>query len=135
MKNYQILKRILHGSEVTMTKDTAIINKYYKYGAYSEEFDFFFAMMLIQLEIIELDCGNWETGEQHYRLNEKYFKYDEKTKIKHILIKKIDNDINDYKVNIPNYKKFPTFLGVSEALEKIKKNLTRKNKLLKLKDI
>ena len=127
MTDYQILKKILHGSEVTIENNNAWLDRYKT--SYTEV-DWYFCMMLFQIKIIDVDTGNFETGETHYFLNDKFVTYDEKN-IKHISIKKIDDELK----KIIGYNNFPTFVRLSKAFDKIKNNTIRKTKLEKLENV
>jgi len=133
MTDYQLLKRILHGAEVTIEKDQAWLDRY---KTSYNEVDWDFCMMLFQIKIIDVDTGNFDTGETHYFLDDKFVRFDEKTKIKHISIKKIDEQLNDVKNTLTNrgsnYNKFSSFARIIEAFERIKNNSIRKSKLQKI---
>jgi hypothetical protein len=125
MTDYQILKNILYGAEVTIESNKAWLDRY---KTSYNEIDFDFAMMLFQIKIIDVDSGNFETGETHYFLDDKFVKVD--NKIRHISIKKIDEQLK----KIIGYNVFPTFVRLSKAFESIKNNEARKQKLKKLNE-
>ena len=126
MTDYQTLKKILHGSEVTIENNNAWLDRYKT--SYTEV-DWDFCMMLFQIKIIDVDTGNFETGETHYFLNDKFVKV--QNKIRHISIKKIDDELK----KIIGYNNFPTFVRLKEAFERIKRNTIRKTKLQKIEKI
>jgi len=135
MTDYQLLKRILHGSEVTIEKNDAWLDRY---KSTYVKVDWDFCMMLFQIKIIDVDSGNFETGETHYFLDDKFIRFDEKN-VKHVSIKKIDEQLKDVRNNLTNrgtyYNKFPTFVRLLEAFDKIRNNTIRKSKLQKLEKI
>jgi hypothetical protein len=133
MTDYQILKKVLYGAEVTIEKNKAWLDRY---KSTYMEVDWYFCMMLFQTKIIDVDTGNFKTGETHYFLDEKFIKYN--NRIKHILIKKIDEQLEDVRNTLTNrgstYSKFPTYVRLLEAFDKIKNNAIRKQKLKKLNE-
>ena len=125
MTDYQILKRVLYGAEVTIESNKAWLDRY---KTSYNEIDFDFAMMLFQIKIIDVDSGNFETGETHYFLDDKFVRIE--NKIRYISIKKIDEQLK----RIIGYNVFPTFVRLSKAFDKIKNNAIRKQKLKKLNE-
>lgn len=134
-----ILKRIIFGAEVTVTKRwtdhmhfirEAQLNKYqssYKFVDYE------FIKCLIQMEIIEESGGNFETHERHYVLNDKFLSYKD---IRCIEFGKIEKCILLY--NHPYPFKSVSDDCLSIKIEKIffelKNKLLRKEKLKKIND-
>jgi hypothetical protein len=130
MTDYQLLKKILHGAEVTIEKNNAWLDRYKSSYA---EVDWDFCMMLFQTKLIDIDTGNFETGETHYFLDDKFIRFDKKN-VKHVSIKKIDTQIKDVRNNLTYYNKFSTFVRLLEAFDKIKNNTIRKQKLEKINE-
>lgn len=118
MTDYQLLKRILHGAEVTIEGNQAWLDRY---KTSYNEVDWDFCMMLFQIKLIDIDTGNFVTGETHYFLDDKFVKI--QNKIRHISIKKIDEQLEDVKNRLPNrgsnYNKFPSLVRVLEAFDEL----------------
>jgi predicted NAD-dependent protein-ADP-ribosyltransferase YbiA (DUF1768 family) len=127
MTSYQILKSILHGATITIIDTTAYLDKYK--STYCVV-DFKFIKQLIYMDIIEKDSGNFETREEHYLLNDKFIKFDDKTRQKTILLKTMD----EHATSIKNVPKHSPYLEFEKAFEKIKHNVIRKKKLEKLEN-
>lgn len=131
MTNYQILKRILHGSTVTTILHTAYIDKYKSTYCIV---DFAFIKQLTYMDIIEKDSGNFETGEQHYLLSDKFIKINWEKYTKTILLKTMDDHVKRWLNEHYTYNVHPPFIEFEKAFEKIKNNTIRKKKLQKLKN-
>jgi len=60
------LGRLLQGSIITLnfSKNTAYINYYV--GNNTEEVSWFDSLLITEMDYIEIDSGNLETGEKHY---------------------------------------------------------------------
>ena len=63
--------KILKGSIITKTKKGAFIDKY-RINYICKEIPLILFEQLFNLDLIELDSGNFETGERHYHLNSNY---------------------------------------------------------------
>lgn len=62
----KIFNDILFYAELTTCRDRiAYINKWQSYGYH---IDFNLAEYLVKCNVVEFDSGNWETGENHFRL-------------------------------------------------------------------
>ena len=120
MKN--VLKRILYGAEVTVVGKEAYLNKY-RIGY--QKIDINNINILILLEIIEFDSGNFSTGERHYRLGESF--YSVKDKIKTIHFGKIGECIESNK-----HKLYPGSNELEKAYNDLRNQLLRKEKLKKI---
>jgi hypothetical protein len=133
MTNYEIFKKIINFSTITILEEkvgknlvetVAYIDKY-KYDGEKIN-DYYFIKTLIYLEILEIDSGNWETRERHYKLNNKY----------------IMRTYPDYIFDGINIKKLKNKLMKPYLIESVKElqniflkyetHLLRKQKLLKL---
>ena len=125
MTDYQTLKKIFYLSIVTLNKNKAHINYI--------EVDYNLISFLTLLNILELESGNFETHDNHYRLNEKYIKIN--NKIIHVSIKDIESDFERCDDNL--YYKYSdsevkSAKYIKEVFYKLKNNLQRKAKLEKL---
>ena len=132
MTNYEVFKKIINLSTITIVKDkAAYINKY---NSNFETIDYAFAKLLINFEILELDSGNFETAEQHYMLNDKYIIMNSDYKLSGIDVKKIEIDLKIPIVNKSWFGWSDNFFEIQNIFLKFKKNTIRKEKLLKIKN-
>lgn len=122
---YDITKKILFGSEVTLTND-----KEAYLGRYDEIVDYNFCFALTTREIIELDSGNWETGEEHYKLNEKFIRWEKSTRF--ILINILESDLEKATSYIQPQTITYHLTEFLNAVKVIKLNDMRKQKIKKL---
>lgn len=118
-----VLKKILYGAEITTVngKD-AYLNKYRKD---SQKIDIHNINILILLDILEFDSGNFETGERHFRLGNSF--YSVMDNIKTIHLKRIGECIENSKPT-----SYPGFNELEKAYNEIKNQTIRKLKLKKI---
>ena len=131
MTNYHTLKQILHGSIVTISGSVAYLDKYRSTYCIV---DFAFIKQLTYMDIIEKDSGNFETDEQHYLICDKFIKRNRESKTKTILLKTMDDHVNDWIRMHYTYRVHPPYLEFEKAFQMIIKNTIRKKKLEKLKN-
>lgn len=123
MNNSTLLYKIIKGSTITMTKNVCYIDRYKSsWSVVNSDF----AQYLIYMEILEEDSGNFETGEVHYKLNEKFYYF--KNKIKHIKLNEIELCINNFKY-IKTLSAGKIVTEIIEEYSKLKTKLLRKEKL------
>ena len=134
MNDYQTLIRIFKFATITfkynytLNKREAFINNYNKPDIY---IDFYFVLMLAELNILEIDSANSETHETHYKLNTDIVEIKNNIriiKLNYLIQKYILSNSN---INPDN----ETFIRINNCLIKIKDNDDRKKKLNKLKNI
>jgi len=120
------LLKILNGAVITETRNGNFINKYvFDCSCHELRKDLF--NILYNIELIELDSGNFETHERHYMLNEKYISI--KNNIKCVNLKEITNLIQ-CRSHI-----FYVTTEFCDAYFSIKKDIERKRKLNKLRNV
>jgi len=139
-----ILKQIIFGAEVTVTKiyyDQHPISSTYsyymeailnKYRASYQIINYELVRCLMQMEIIEESSGNFETHERHYTINDKFILF--KDNIKCIEFGKIEKCIllfnHKYKSISDNNS---TNIKIEKFFYELKNKLLRKEKLEKIK--
>lgn len=114
MTDYQALKKILRLATVTVNKKNAYIDYYNK-------INYSIVSILILLDIIEKESGNFDTGDNHYRLNEKFISVGDKITIS---FKKIEEALMNDKVY-----HFKQIQDLKCIFDKVKIDLQRKIKL------
>ena len=132
MNDYQTIKRILNLSEVNVIGKQAYLDRY---KINNVEIDFKLVLLLITFGILELDSGNFETGEENYFLNDKFIfidRTDENKKI--ILLTKIIERFDEQKFYFTQSFDFDRHIEIVKIFYKIKSNYIRKEKLIKLKN-
>ncbi len=117
-----VLKKILYGAEVTTVNGK---EAYLKYRNNSQKIDIHNINVLILLEIIEIDSGNFETGERHFRLGESF--YSVMDNIKTIHLNRIGKCIESTKPS-----GYPGFNELEKAYNDLMNQLIRKEKLKKI---
>lgn len=132
MNDYQTIKRILNLSEVNVIGKQAYLDRY---KINNIEIDYKLVSLLITFGILELDSGNFETGEENYFLNDVFIFIDRTDENKRIiLLSKIIERLNDQRYYfIQNYD-FDKHIETRKIFSKIRNNYIRKQKLLKLKN-
>ena len=132
MNDYQTIKRILNLSEVNIDGTQAYLDRY---KINNIEIDYKLVSLLITFGILELDSGNFETGEENYFLNDVFIFIDRTDENKRIiLLSKIIERLNDQRYYfIQNYD-FDKHIETRKIFSKIRNNYIRKQKLLKLKN-
>jgi len=132
MNDYQTIKRILNLSEVNVIGKQAYLDRY---KINNVEIDYKLVSLLITFGILELDSGNFETGEENYFLNDVFIFIDRTDENKRIiLLSKIIERLNDQRYYfIQNYD-FDKHIETRKIFSKIRNNYIRKQKLLKLKN-
>ena len=132
MNDYQTIKRILNLSEVNVIGKQAYLDRY---KINNVEIDYKLVLLLITFGILELDSGNFETGEENYFLNDVFIFIDRTDENKRIiLLSKIIERLNDQRYYfIQNYD-FDKHIETRKIFSKIRNNYIRKQKLLKLKN-
>jgi len=116
--------KILKGSVITTTKSGVFIDKYRK-GYICKKITTVLFKELYNIELIEMDSGNWETSETHYHLNSKYISI--KNNIKYINLEKITKEIEENKHRLLIEEFYDAYFS-------IKKDIERNQKIKKLKD-
>jgi predicted metal-dependent hydrolase len=126
MNDYETLKKIIFLSEVTLSKNKAYINYI--------EVDYLLISFLILLNILDLESGNFETQETHYRLHFKFIKKENNSI--HISFKEIQKEFERCDDSlIYNYIENKYAKDVKKIFYRIKNNLQRKVKLEKINSI
>jgi len=72
-ETYRIILRVLNGDDITITTSTrGVVNEcaveVNKWRKNPEKIDYQIACLLLYWELIGLDSGNFETGEEHYNI-------------------------------------------------------------------
>lgn len=129
MNNYQVFVNIINFATITISNNKAYINKY---KIDNSEIDKWFIDMLVILDFIELDSGNFETNEKHYIINNKYVKIKFTNDDKLIKIINLNKFEKVLKNHILSLYKDVHFEKVKNIYEKFKINNIRKQKLEKL---
>ena len=120
MNDYQTIKRILNLSEVNVIGKQAYLDRY---KINNVEIDYKLVLLLITFGILELDSGNFETGEENYFLNDKFIfidRTDENKKI--ILLTKIIERFNEQKFYFTQSFDFDRHIEIVKIFYKIKSN-------------
>ena len=118
------LLRILYGSVVTKKNTTFYLDLYSK--NWKEVNSPELIKTLINVDLLELESGNWDTRERHYILNTRYVSYEDG--VRHVNLKKFTEKFKGYSFLIVSDK-------VKQAYFSVKKSLERKYKLEKLNEI
>jgi hypothetical protein len=118
-----VLKKIIYGAEITTVNGKeAYLNQYRKA---SQKIDIHNINILILLDILEFDSGNFETGERHFRLGESF--YSIMDNIKTIHLNRIGKCIESNKPTL-----YPGFNELEKAYNDLRNQLIRKEKLKKI---
>lgn len=131
MTDYQVLKKIIHLSTVTINRNRAYIDYV--------EIDYYFASYLTLLNILQLDSGNFETHDNHFRLNEDFIMINDKCRI--ILLNEIQKQFekadNNLVYSLPGNITIEaqTAKDAKKVFFKVKNDLLRKKKLEKLNSL
>lgn len=99
---YKTLKQIIGYCEITVNSNSAVMNKYKLTGAV--ELDYNIVEKLIRYGILVEDSANFDTGETHFVLEEKFY-VDNADEILPILPPDINTDsllhiLRDKKINV-----------------------------------
>lgn len=131
MTDYQVLKKIIHLSTVTINRNKSHIDYI--------EIDYYFVSFLALLNILELDSGNFETHDNHYRLDENFIKRNNNTRT--ILLNEIQKQFEKVDDNLvyslPGNISFDpkTAKDAKKVFFKLKNDLLRKKKLERLNSL
>ena len=127
MTKNQIISRIFNLSEITYTATKFIyIDKYSdNHVEILDTNTILFFNDLLTFNILEMDSGNFETKEIHYRLNTNFYKNDNGTRT--IFFNKILEEIDEVS------KHYNSYSNIKGVFEDFKNKEIRKQKLKKLK--
>lgn len=131
MSEEAIIEKIMFGATLTIN--------YKQYVAHMDnnliEVDYKFAELLSYFGIIEQDSGNWETGDKHYLLSDRFVR-NRKIKlnyiIEHLEMMRVKTG-SMLPLLINSWDTDKRFLRLKDALENIKLKYLRKEKLEKIK--
>jgi len=129
MTDYKVFEKIIKFAEITLTKNRkAYINKY---KSDCEEIDYNFIKTLINSDILSLESGNFETGEEHFMLDDKYIKIDNMYNLIGIDVKLMEKNLE-----IPEGRKpRESFSILQKIFLRFKQNTIRKQKIQKINNL
>jgi hypothetical protein len=110
-----------HGEPLSDDFANTLYTPCYSIKFYTKKIDEDIALVLIQSDIITLDTGNWETGEQHFKIDYDKMYYSKLGKINFIL-KNINSGLNKSEL-------------VIDELNKLKLIEERKRKIYKIDEL